>query len=269
MSNAIVTRAMFKQFPIGENRMTAFKRVSKLISGRYSKPQRIDVLSDINLKVQFGQSVAIVGPNGSGKTTLMSLLPRLLEPEGGTIRIDGTDTATCSLRSLRRQIGLVSQETVIFAATIAENIAYGLRRAKDEQILTAAKRAFVDEFANTMPDGLNTIVGPHGATLSGGHRQRIAIARAILRDPAILIFDEAMSQIDADSESRIHQAMEEFMRGRTTFMIAHRFSTVISADRIIVMQDGTIADCGTHRELLDRCGIYRQLVQSQFIDAEK
>lgn len=221
---------------------------------------------DVNLEIRAGQTVAVVGPNGSGKTTLVSLLPRLLECTEGRIFLDGCDIRTHSLRSLRRQIGLVTQETVIFNATIAENISYGLRRASREQVLDAARKAFVDEIVRDMPNGFDTMVGQRGATLSGGQRQRIAIARAILRDPAVLIFDEAMSQVDADSERRIHQALEEFIRGRTAVMIAHRFATVRSADQIVVMADGGVIDVGTHEELLDRCELYEHLYKTQFAD---
>jgi len=226
-----------------------------------------DTLTGVSLTVRAGQTVAIVGPNGSGKTTLVSLIPRLLEATGGQILIDGHDIATRSTRSLRRQIGLVTQDTVLFHATIAENIAYGLSRPKQDDVLSAARRAFVDEFVREMPEGYDTMVGEHGATLSGGQKQRISIARAILRDPAIMIFDEAMSQVDADSERRIHQAMQEFVKGRTTFTIAHRFATVLSADRIVVMADGRVADSGTHDELLGRCELYRHLYNTQFADS--
>lgn len=223
-----------------------------------------NVLHDVNLTVAAGETVAIVGPNGSGKTTLVSLLPRLLEATEGKILLDGHDLAVHSLRSLRRQIAVVTQETVVFHATVFENIAYGQRRPARSAVLDAARKAYVDEFVREMPDGYDTLIGQHGATLSGGQRQRIAIARAIVRDPAILIFDEALSQIDPDSEQKIHRAMEEFIRGRTTFMIAHRFSTVLSADRIVVMHEGRIADIGRHEDLLARCSLYRHLYQTQF-----
>ena len=221
-------------------------------------------VKNVTLHIPAKQIVAIVGPNGSGKTTLVSLLPRLLETTEGQILLDGRDIATHSMRSLRRQIGIVTQETIIFNATIAENIAYGLRRAGNEQILEAAKKAYVDEFVRNLPEKYETMVGQRGATLSGGQRQRIAIARAILRDPAILIFDEALSQIDPDSELRIHQAMEEFMRDRTTLMIAHRFSTVLAANKIIVMDEGQVVDSGKHEELRERCGLYENLYKTQF-----
>jgi len=222
-----------------------------------------DALNEINLTIPAGQVIAIVGPNGCGKTTLVSLIPRLIDPTAGKVLIDGRDVCQFSIRSLRRQIALVTQETVVFHATIADNIAYGLRRPKRRDVLAAARQAFVDEFVRELPDGYETMVGEHGATLSGGQRQRIAIARAILRDPAILIFDEATSQIDSDSEERIHQAMIEFVKGRTTLMIAHRFATVRQAGTIVVMKAGRIIDTGRHEELIDRCSLYRHLYETQ------
>ncbi|HDZ22290.1 hypothetical protein LCGC14_0238870 [marine sediment metagenome] len=235
------------------------------VSLRYPSAET-DAVADVNLTIHHGETLAIVGPNGCGKTTLVSLLPRLLEPTGGHILIDGQEIATVSLRSLRKQIGLVTQDTILFYATIGENIAYGLRRPDEAAVLAAAKRAYVDEFVRDLPDGYDTMVGEHGATLSGGQRQRIAIARAILRDPAIMIFDEATSQIDANSEHRIHQAMEDFTRGRTTIMIAHRFATIMSADRIVAMDAGRIIDVGSHEELMQRCSLYAHLYRTQFED---
>ncbi|NLW86755.1 MAG: ATP-binding cassette domain-containing protein [Planctomycetes bacterium] len=226
----------------------------------------VDAVRNVNLKILAGQTVAIVGPNGSGKTTLLSLVPRLLDATSGQVLIDGVDVMDVTLRSLRSQIGLVTQDTVLFHATIAENISYGLRRVDRQTVIEAAQKAFVHEFVQEMPDGYDTIVGEHGATLSGGQKQRISIARAILRDPAIMIFDEAMSQVDSDSEHRIHQAMEGFTKGRTTLVIAHRFATVLSADIIAVMQDGMLVDAGTHKQLLDRCRLYQHLYSTQFMD---
>ncbi len=226
-----------------------------------------DSLQDLNITIDHGETIAIVGPNGSGKTTLVSLLPRLIDPTGGEVLIDGHDICDHSLRSLRKQISVVTQETILFNATIAENIAYGTRRPGDQAVKAAAKRAFIDEFISELPDGYDTIVGQRGATLSGGQRQRITIARAILRDPSILIFDEAMSQIDSESEHKIHEAMEEFSQGRTTLLIAHRFATVLSADRIVVIDAGKIRDIGPHAELLERCKLYKHLYDTQFVDS--
>jgi len=237
------------------------------VSFRYPSATE-DALSQIDLSVPAGRTLAIVGPNGSGKTTLVSLVPRLIDPAAGTVLIDGKDISKFSVRSLRRQIGLVTQDTVIFNATVRENISYGLRRPKDADVLAAAKKAFVDEFTTRLPEGYDTVVGEHGATLSGGQRQRIAIARAILRDPAILIFDEATSQVDSESEKRIQEAMAEFIKGRTTLMIAHRLATIRWADRIAVMDDGRIIDTGTHEELLKRCSLYQHLYRTQFLEGE-
>ncbi len=223
------------------------------------------VLQDINMTIPRGQFVAVVGSNGSGKTTLLSLLPRLYIPTEGRILIDGVDTGTVSVNSLRRQIGLVTQETVLFSDTLYNNIAYGMRQAGNEQIMQAAQRSYVDEFARDLPQGYQTQVGQGGTRLSGGQRQRIALARAILRDPAILILDEAMSQVDSDSEAKIALALEDFMRDRTTFIIAHRFSTVMSADLVVCLDAGRIVGCGTHAELFTNCPPYRRLYETQLI----
>jgi len=232
------------------------------VSFRYDGADR-DALAGIDLYVPAEQTVAIVGPNGSGKTTLVSLLPRLLAPTAGRVLIDGVDTAECSLRSLRRQIALVDQETVLFHATIAENISYGLSRPSERQVLQAARKAYVDEFVRELPDGYETVIGPRGATLSGGQRQRVAIARAILRDPAILIFDEALSQVDPDSQKRIGQAMADLRRSTTTFVIAHSAAALAWADRIVVMDAGRIVASGAHQELTETCELYRKLYHAQ------
>ncbi len=226
------------------------------------------VLRDVDFTVQHGQMVAVVGTNGSGKTTLLSLLPRLYPPTTGRVLVDGIDTAGVSLASLRKQIGLVTQETALFADTAYNNIAYGARHASRQRVLEAAQRSFADEFIRAMPQGYDTPIGQGGARLSGGQRQRIAIARAILRDPAILILDEALSQVDAESEAKISQALEEFRRDRTTFVIAHRFSTVVSADLIVCLDQGVVAGMGRHDDLLKTCEPYQRLCETQLIHGD-
>ena len=220
-------------------------------------------ISDITLTAPHGQTVALVGPNGSGKSTLVSLLPRLLEPTSGRITIDGQDIAAVSLTSLRRQMAMVTQQTVLFEGTIADNIAYGWPEASEARIVEAARAATAHQFITELPAGYETYLGEGGTGLSGGQRQRIAIARAVLRDPAILILDEATSQIDAESEQHITEALRRLCVGRTTFVIAHRLSTVVDADRIVVLQAGRIAAEGTHHELLETSELYRGLTRSQ------
>ncbi len=222
------------------------------------------VLQDIGFTVQKGQTAAIVGANGSGKSTLLSLIPRLLTPTGGRILIDSVDTSKVSLKSLRKQIGLVTQDTILFADTVYNNIAYARPHADREAVLAASHQSYADEFISQLPEGYNTLVGQSGVRLSGGQRQRIAIARAILRDPAILLLDEAMSQIDADSEQKINLALKEFMLSRTTFVIAHRLSTIVGADLIVCLDYGRIIGVGTHQKLLAECAGYRRLCESQF-----
>jgi len=223
------------------------------------------VLKGINLTVQAGHNVAIVGHNGSGKTTLANLIPRLYDPDSGCILIDGRDIRDATLFSLRQQIGMVTQDVVTFNDTVAANIAYGKRDATREEIIAAANRSYAHEFIELLPNGYETVIGEQGAGLSGGQLQRIIIARAILRDPAILIFDEAMSQVDADSEAKIHKAIEEIMKDRTSFIIAHRFSTVINADHIVVMEDGEIIAQGEHEELIKTCVLYQSLYETQLV----
>ncbi len=220
-------------------------------------------LSGVNLVVERGRSVAVVGRNGSGKTTLLALLPRFYDPQSGTISIDGLDIRDATLLSLRRQIGIVTQDSVIFPGSIAENIAYANPRAAREQIIAAAKRAFAHEFIMEKPQGYDTILGEHGSQLSGGQKQRLCIARAILRDSPILIMDEATSQVDAESENLIQQAIDKLMHERTTFVIAHRFSTIRSADSIVVMDRGEIVGVGQHDTLMQGCDVYRQLYERQ------
>jgi len=229
--------------------------------------ERSRVLKGVNLTVRAGHNVAIVGPNGSGKTTLANLIPRFYDPDSGRVLIDGTDIRNASFANLRSQIAMVTQNIVTFNDTIKANIAYGKANANIQEIEEAARRAYAHEFISTLPRGYDTVIGEQGTGLSGGQLQRIVIARAILKDPAILIFDEATSQVDADSEAKIHNAIEEVMRNRTTFIIAHRFSTVISADVIVVMDDGQIVAEGQHEDLIQSCRLYQSLYETQLVKA--
>jgi ATP-binding cassette, subfamily B, bacterial MsbA len=227
------------------------------------RDQPAPALNAVSLTIKHGQTVAIVGSNGSGKTTLLNLLPRLTSPTRGRVLIDGNDIADVNLKAFRRQLAVVPQHSVLFEGTIADNIAYGQLNAKRDNIIAAAKAAFAHEFVTTLTDGYETLLGEGGSGLSGGQKQRLCIARAILRDPAILILDEATSQIDADSEAKINRALDSFRTGRTTFIIAHRLSTVVDCDMIVVMDAGKIVDRGTHTELLNRCQAYQTLTHTQ------
>jgi ABC-type multidrug transport system fused ATPase/permease subunit len=225
-------------------------------------------LDAVSLTIPHGQRVAVVGPNGSGKTTLLSLVPRLFDPDAGRVLIDGRDIRDVSVRSLRRQIGVVTQETVLFPGSVRENIGYGAEDTEAARVEDAARRARADDFVRALPQGYETPIAEQGATLSGGQRQRLAIARAILRDPAILILDEATSMIDADSEARIAEAIADFSQGRTCLIVAHRLSTVLGADRILVMDQGRLVDQGCHKELLARCPTYKLIAEGQLLGRE-
>ena len=228
------------------------------------------VLEEVNLRIGYGETVAFVGPNGCGKSTLANLIPRFADTTAGVVKLDGVPLCDLRLRELRGQIGLVTQETMLFDDTIFNNIRYGLPNATREQVIAAAKQAHAHRFIETeLPNGYETTAGALGNRLSGGQRQRIALARAILRDPAILILDEATSQVDLESEQAIQQVLEKFTRDRTTVIITHRLAVLSLADRIVVMQGGRILDIGTHDDLLTRCGLYRRLYQIHFDDLKQ
>jgi ATP-binding cassette subfamily B protein/subfamily B ATP-binding cassette protein MsbA len=222
------------------------------------------ILTDVHLQVRFGETIALVGKNGCGKTTLVGLIPRFFDPDHGSILIDEIDVRHVNLRSLRQQIGIVTQETTLFDDTIFNNIAYGNRRAGLEAVEKAAKQAYAHDFIMALRSGYQTRVGEAGAKLSGGQKQRLALARAILRDPSILILDEFTSASDAESEVLIHRALKDFMVNRTTFVITHRLNTLEIADRIVVVDNGRIEAVGRHAELLHSCSVYQRLHEAQF-----
>ncbi|MCP4456346.1 MAG: ABC transporter ATP-binding protein [Planctomycetes bacterium] len=226
------------------------------------------VLKGIDLAIQAGQKIAIVGPNGSGKTTLISLLPRFYDPDSGNITIDGRDICKATLASLREQISMVTQDLISFNDTVGQNIAYGKPGANTSEIIRAAQQAFAHEFIQDLPHGYDTVLGEQGSGLSGGQLQRIVIARAIIKNPSILIFDEATSQVDADSEAKIHAAIESFMKDRTTLIVAHRFSTVVAADFIVVLDQGQLIAQGRHEELYRHCKLYQDLYKTQLMGTE-
>jgi len=227
------------------------------------------VLFDINLKVEPGEVIAIVGPSGAGKTTLVNLIARFYDVLKGEILIDGIDIRKIRLESIRRQIAYVSQESLLFSVTLKENIRYGRTTATDAEIIEAAKLADLHDFIMTLPDGYDTKIGEDGIKLSVGQKQRLAIARAALTNPRILILDDATSALDSKTEANVQQALEQLMKGRTNFVIAHRLSTIMNADRIVVMDQGRIVDIGTHAELVSRPGVYRNLYNEQFKSAHE
>ncbi len=234
------------------------------VSFRYGDRGDQNVLQDISLEVQSGEVIALVGPSGAGKSTLVSLLPRFYDVSEGAIRVDGRDVREFSLKDLRGGIGIVPQETQLFGGSIADNIRYGRPDATDLEVREAALAANALEFIERFPDGLMTVVGERGVKLSGGQRQRVAIARAILKNPRILILDEATSALDSESEALVQEALERLMKSRTTFVIAHRLSTVRNANRIVVLEGGRITESGSHEALLRQGGLYKTLFELQF-----
>lgn len=226
-------------------------------------------LQEVNLAVEPNQIVALIGPTGSGKTSLVNLIPRFYDVSAGALLVDGCDVREIDLVALRRQIGIVLQTSLLFSTTIRENIAYGRPDASTEEIIAAARAAQAHEFITSFPEGYETMVGERGVTLSGGQRQRVAIARALLLNPRILILDDSTSSVDTQTERLIQQALEKLMEGRTTFVIAHRLSTVRRADLIVVMDGGCIVERGTHRQLLSQDGLYREIYELQLRDQER
>jgi len=248
------------QLPILQGRVT-FHEVSFNYSGESAA-----ALTDINLEVEPNQLVALIGQTGSGKTSLVNLIPRFYDVSAGTVYVDGVDVRQADLITLRRQIGIVLQTSLLFSVSIRDNIAYGRPEASLEEIFSAAQAAQADEFICGLPEGYATVVGERGVTLSGGQRQRIAIARALLMDPRILILDDSTSSVDTQTEHLIQQALDKLMERRTTFVIAHRLSTVRRADLILVMDQGRIVEQGTHNQLLKVGGLYRQIYELQLRD---
>lgn len=236
----------------------AFRGVSFAYGG--NRP----VLVDVSFEVRGGQLVAIVGSSGAGKSTLVDLIPRFYDPTAGRVEIDGTDVRRVTFRSLREQIGIVTQEVILFDDTVYNNIIYGQWGVTSDRVREAARIAHAAEFIERLPQGYEARIGERGVRLSGGEKQRIAIARAVLRDPPILILDEATSALDAESERLVQDALDRLMEGRTTFVIAHRLSTIIRAHRVLVLEQGKIVEAGTHQELLDARGVYYRLYQTQF-----
>jgi len=255
----------------GAKRMGKFAREIRFDDVSFSYKNAADspvVLHGINLDVKAGEVVAVVGSSGAGKSTLVHLIPRFFDVSSGRILIDDNDVRDVTLDSLRSQIGIVTQETVLFNDTVRNNIAYGQPHVSLKQVEEAARAARAYEFIRGLPDGYDTMIGERGVRLSGGERQRIAIARAILKNAPILILDEATSALDSESESLVQSALQNLMTGRTVFVIAHRLSTVRRADRIVVLENGTIADVGAHDELMRKLGTYRRLYELQFAEAD-
>jgi ATP-binding cassette subfamily B protein len=232
-----------------------------------SENEAVPALHDVSLEVDAGKTVALVGPSGSGKTSLVALIARLYDPTAGTVLVDGVDVRDVEVERLRAEVAFVADDSFLFTASVADNIAYARGAASREEIEAAARLAQADSFIQELPDGYDTRVGERGLTLSGGQRQRVAIARALLADPRILILDDATSSVDATTEGAIKSGLREAMAGRTTFIIAHRLSTVSLADEIIVLDHGEVVDRGTHEELMEGCGFYREIAEHGLADS--
>ncbi len=255
----IVDRPGAGELPAGPGRLS-FRDVE------FAYDRGRPVLCDVDLEVAAGQTIALIGPTGCGKTTLTTLIPRFYDVTAGSVLLDGTDVRDVTLESLRRAVGIVSEDTFLFSTTIAENIAYGAPQATPEEIVRAARQAQAHEFICDLPDGYETIVGERGLSLSGGQRQRIAIARALLMNPRVLILDDATASVDAGTEARIKLALREVMKGRTTLIIAHRLSTISMADSVVVLDQGRIVAQGRHDDLIDQSPVYRQIREHGLVE---
>jgi ATP-binding cassette subfamily B protein len=256
--------------PAGEGRIELREVTLRYDGARASDPSPVDLpeaLSEVDLRVEAGRTVALVGPSGSGKTSLVALIARLYDPSEGTVTVDGADLRSVELGSLRSEVAFVGDDSFLFSASVAANISYARPGASRVEVEAAARRAQAAEFIGDLPGGYDTVVGERGLTLSGGQRQRIAIARALLANPRILILDDATSSVDATTETAIKAGLREAMAGRTTFVIAHRLSTVSLADEVVVMDAGRIVDRGSHEELLDGCGFYREIAEHGLADS--